>query len=482
MSRLHTFAAVAAILSAAAAQADQPIGINLLLNAPPSGAILRDLDTYGRVLDVIPEINAVTLRTEASRIPEIRALPFVTAADPDVECEYVGRGGLPVPDLSAGANMWNLDAISVTDFGGGRTVAYDGEGVYVAVLDSGLPHNWRSYFPEQRIATQFAAAFWGGGGQSHTISSQPNKWEHDTDGHGTTITSVVLGFAYSGPNTLLPTYFNGVAPKATVIPILVGGVNDNSYHSGRWVSLMAHAIVHVTNLKTSGALGASPLVINLSHGEPTGLPVPMERAAIDYAIDNGVIVVVAAANEGDTGMRYPGAYPEVISVAAVGPVEEFPIDDPTTIEWILRDVAEGDASPFFVAPFSSRELPGQQLDLAAPGFPIPSAFTVNGTADYTVAGGTSQATPHVVGVAALMLQKNPTLTQSQVENILKSTAMPLPPDCATVRWPGIGPGNPPTWGDHNNVYFFNLETCWGTNSTGAGLLQADAALAATPLP
>src|SRR5262249_2798282 len=102
--------------------------------------------------------------------------------------------------------------------------------------------------------------------------------------------------------------------------------------------------------------------------------------------------------------------------------------------------------------------------------------------DYTLVNGTSHACPHVAGIAALMLQKNPTLTQAQIENILRSSATPLPAGCRDVVWPGVDPGNPPTWEDHNKVFFFNATFCWDESATGAGLVQADAALAATPLP
>jgi hypothetical protein len=81
-----------------------------------------------------------------------------------------------------------------------------------------------------------------------------------------------------------------------------------------------------------------------------------------------------------------------------------------------------------------------------------------------------------------MLQKNASLTQSQIESILESTAMPLPPSCRDITVPFAGPGNPQTWGDHNNISFLDTTVCWPTNATGAGLVQADAALAATPLP
>jgi hypothetical protein len=81
-----------------------------------------------------------------------------------------------------------------------------------------------------------------------------------------------------------------------------------------------------------------------------------------------------------------------------------------------------------------------------------------------------------------MLQKNPHLTAGQVEAILESTAMPLAPGCADIVSADIGPGNPWTWSDFDNVHLFDTSTCWGANTTGHGLLQADAALAATPFP
>jgi subtilisin family serine protease len=75
------------------------------------------------------------------------------------------------------------------------------------------------------------------------------------------------------------------------------------------------------------------------------------------------------------------------------------------------------------------------------------------------------ATPHVAGVAALMLQKDPSLTQTQVESILKVTALPIPP--------GVG-------GDIQVTQGFTDLQVWGPNAVGAGLVQVDAAIAATP--
>ena len=83
-------------------------------------------------------------------------------------------------------------------------------------------------------------------------------------------------------------------------------------------------------------------------------------------------------------------------------------------------------------------------------------------------GGTSMATPHVTGVAAQLLEKNPTMGQAQVEFILKSTALPIPAGSMEI-W-----DLDPTQG----LYTYS----WEADATGAGLVQADAALAAAPAP
>jgi subtilisin family serine protease len=291
------------------------------------------------------------------------------------------------------------------------------------------------------------------------------------------VASVILGFRYLWAEPALPEFFNGVAPKATIIPINV--FNNRDFH---WGSVIAHAIVYVTELKTSGALGNAPLVINLSNGGPeVDL---LELAAIDYAIAHGIVVVACAGNEAEAGMRFPGRYAPVISAAATAWVGTFQPKGSNLIDWIQNDIPEADATEHLIATFSAWELPGQDLDVAAPGaaVPVPGAHAANGQIDYDFVAGTSFASPHVAGIAALMLQKNPSLTASQIESILENTAMAIPSSCRDVLIPAVGPGNPPSWSDLSNVALLDVNICWEANVTGAGLVQADAALAATPLP
>ncbi len=448
-SALLVAALLAGAVPFAAAAPDNTIGINVVLSEPVSDAILADLGTHGRVLDVLAEINALTMRIKASELAAIQALSYVAAANSDA-----ARNGGPVnlvasgEEFSDGMSTWDLDITNVTEFNAGRQVDFDGAGVYVAVIDSGLVKNWREYFPAGRVATEYGVAFGGGGGERGWVSTQPNKWQLDVNSHGTHVTSTILGYRYPLGDV------NGVAPLATVIPVKV--LNQNG--SG-WSSVVARGIRYVADLK-AGPLAGHPVVINMSLGGPE--LDAMEEAAIDYAIAQGVIVVASAGNEGTSGMGYPGAYEPVISVAASGWTGEWT----AASWWRTLDVPES-AQPdeAYIVDFSSRELPGQDLDLAAPGTWVVGPYETNsGQRSWYYLGGTSMASPHVAGTVALMAQKNPALTASQADAILTGSAVYLAPGSRSVWTP----------------YGYEVEYTWGADATGSGLLDVAAALAGTP--
>jgi len=426
------------------------IGINVVLNTEITDTIVADLSAHGLVRDVIYKIRGVTIMARAGDLNVIRALPYVAAANPDTK-----RDGAPIDTVAAtnfsdGRSTWDLDAIGVTECNvTGRQVPYDGTGVYVAVLDTGLLDSWRQYLPEERIAVEYAKCFGGGGGEMGWVSEQPQKWEHDQNSHGTHVTSTIIGYSMRG------TPINGVAPMVKIIPVKV--LNQNG--SG-WSSVVARGIIYVAELKKDGPLAGCPVIINMSLGGDE--LDAMEQAAINYAIAQGVIIVASAGNRGEAGMGYPGAYAPVISVAASGWIGEWTVSG----WWWNVDVADPtDSDDFYIVDFSSRELPGQDLDVAAPGSWVVGPYQLqSGKLSYYYLGGTSMASPHVAGIAALMAQKYAALTQAQAETILEGSAIYLAPGCRNVYQPD---------GSLSNI-------CWGANATGAGLVDANAALAATP--
>jgi len=433
------------------ASANKNIGINVLLNTELSDPVLADLGTHGKVRDLIPAINALTMQVRESELEVIRALPYVEAANPDSERKAAPVDTVAVTDFMDGLSTWDQDAINVTDFGAGRTLSeYDGSGVYVAVLDTGLVDVWRAFFPQERIAEKYAKSFGGGGNEAGNVSEQPNKWEHDQNSHGTHVTSTILGYSLFG------TQINGVAPMATIIPVKV--LNQNG--SG-WSSMIAAGITYIADLKLN-ELADYPVVINMSLG---GSELDaIEKAAIDYAVDAGVIIVASAGNEGTAGMGYPGAYAPVISVAASGWVGEWTA---TGSWWRTLNVPDPtDINDYYITDFSSRQKTGQDLDVAAPGSWVVGPYKTNSgmSLSYYYLGGTSMASPHVAGIAALMAQKVPSLNAAAVESALESAAIPLPAGCRDIFDPNVGP----------------TEICWGADATGAGLITADAALTAVP--
>ena len=233
-SIIATAAALLFVGTGSVAQAEASIGINVLLKGPITQQALTDLGRYGTVRETVPSIKLVTLKSTASQLPAIRSRSYVAAANPDAV-----RKGSPLDTVSAtsfanGLSTWDMDAVNVTAHPGfsGRAVNYDGTGVYVAVLDTGLLDSWRQYFPQERIAAQYGKAFSGGGGEAGNVSEPTNMWEHDQNSHGTHVTSTILGYSLNG------TPVNGVAPKALVIPVKV----LNQSGSG-WSSVVGKSVV-----------------------------------------------------------------------------------------------------------------------------------------------------------------------------------------------------------------------------------------------
>jgi len=442
--------------------------LNVMLNTEPTEAVVAEFARYGTVLDVISELDALVLQTQEENLAGVRSQSQVVSVTLDTATTIAPRNSSHfVQPISGGRSTFNQDAINITDFGIGRAVSEDGNGVYVALIDTGLVPAWRSHLPKKQVNIGYARAFSEEDRQGKGLGpGGSHNWEADPSSHGTFLAGMILGFDVNDP--VYPPAaqgpVEGSAPAATLIPIRI--TNDEEVST---TSIVSRAIVYAASLKER-SLSNHPLVICLAvvitHDEP------IVHAAINYAIAHGLIVVAAAGNDGEEGMAYPATYPEVISVGASGWTGQWQpgADGIPQNYWRSDDVPDPiNAADFFITDYSSRQLPGQYLDVIAPGHLIfgPGQLP-GGPPDHFFGGGTSAAVPHVAGIVALMAQKRPQLTQAEAEAILKQTAVPIGPGCRTVMEPiDINTAFPKTY-------------CWGANATGSGLVDAQAALQATP--
>ena len=194
----------------------------------------------------------------------------------------------------------------------------------------------------------------------------------DESGHGTHVTGII-GAAVDNDVGIA-----GIAWNCTLMPIRGAGVE------GIRDDRSAAAIVYAVD---NGAR-----VINMSWGGRERSFVL--RDAVDYAYARGVLMIAASGNASENSSIFPAGYRKVISVAAT----------------------EQHKQKFYQSNF------GASIDIGAPGNVIVSTQINN---RYRLLSGTSMATAHVSGVAALIISKRPSLTHQEVRQILISTADPI---------------------------------------------------------
>ena len=141
---------------------------------------------------------------------------------------------------------------------------------------------------------------------------------------------------------------------------------------------------------------------------------------IREATEQGVACIAAAGNSA-TKIQYPAAFEDVFSVAAIGQTETFP-----EVSYHLRQVGQHTSrdGQYFSARFTCFAEAGQRMDVCAPGVAVISTVPNQPTA-YAAWDGTSRACPHVVGLAAVMLEARAALRemprgQARVEAVFKA--------------------------------------------------------------
>jgi serine protease len=300
---------------------------------------------------------------EAETLAQLRARSDVIWAEP-VTRYY--KTWLPNdPDFS---KQWHLKAA-------GAPSAWDttrGEGVTVAVIDTGI------YPVDDLDAARIV--------KGHNFVGR-NDDARDDHAHGTHVAGTIAQSTGNGKGVA------GMAPQARLMPVKVlsafgSGTSHDIADGIRW------AVDH----------GARVLNLSLGGG---GRSLAME-SAVRYARRKGAIVVCAAGNSGSRGVSFPAAYPGAFAVSAVGP--------------------KG-----FAAPYTSY---GPQVRIAAPGGDkslgeeagvLQQTLAEGSTteADYRWFQGTSMATPHVAGAAALIMSLGVT-APGAVEDLLADSARSAP--------------------------------------------------------
>jgi serine protease len=257
----------------------------------------------------------------------------------------------------------------------------DGDGVVVAVLDTGVAYesHGKYHHVEDLEGVPFVHPYDFVDNDAHA---------NDDHGHGTHVTGTIAQRTHNGKGVA------GVARNVSIMPLKVLGGDGRGSVAG-----IADAIRYAAD---NGAH-----VINMSLGGP--FPSRVLKKACEYAHGKGVVIVAAAGNDGRSKVGYPAAYPGVIAVAAT----------------------QYDESTTFYSNY------GKDVDIAAPGGNtrvdqnkdgMPDGVLQNTIAigdptrsDYYGYMGTSMASPHVAGVAALVVGEG-IRDAAQVERILTESA------------------------------------------------------------
>ena len=372
---------------------------------PTSGHLARLHGRGGAVKSRHTAIRGYSARVPASQIAAL-------AADPEVE--HVSFDSPVVAHLDVAYKAVKADLAWVSSAG------LDGRGVGIALVDTGAAGHRDLMRPK---------------GSPQVVEVEVVGHESglaDYFGHGTHVAGVINGNGASSSDKESFRTFKGLAPGAQLISIRALYPDGTGYTSDI-ISAIDWAIRFRTNYNIR--------VLNLSLGHPVYESYkddPMCRA-VRQAYESGIVVVVAAGNDGGVGSGFgtitsPGNEPSAVTVGAMDDAGTVTTADdvlawysskgPSLIDYVVK--------PDLVAPGSwivSLRADGSYIDTTYPDLTLTVGEYRNGTSggtkpgEYLVLSGTSMATPMVSATAALMFQKDPSLNAGTVKaRLMKSAA------------------------------------------------------------
>ena len=325
-----------------------------------------------------------TVEVTRKSLPALAQQPEVVAILPNQEIQLIQPkqvefGNLQRQEIKDGLT-WGLKQLGIPELWNETR----GAGINVAVLDTGV------YGPHLALEGRVRAFV--------LIDPLGRRIEtteaFDSDQHGTHVCGTIAGGESSSGVSI------GVAPEAN---LLVAAV------------LIGQATLHTLFEGISWAIENEADIINMSLG--FSYYEPLFAEVIDMLIDQfGILPVVAIGNENHGNSSSPGNAPNAFSVGAV------------------EKMARGKLEVAFFSSGASLVFPGDEPDalvtkpdVVAPGVQvlscIPPEKKADGLHEYAYMSGTSMATPHVSGVAALLMAAHPRAPVADIVTVLKETAM-----------------------------------------------------------
>ncbi|MEU7838045.1 S8 family serine peptidase [Nonomuraea sp. NPDC049129] len=356
-------------------------------------------DGYDAAIPLILTYEGNTTKSAIPAVKQLRTLESIGGAGVSIATHDAARFGAALAGLAAGtaaraasplagvSKIWldrKVEPVlenSVPQIGAPEAWAagFDGTGTTVAVLDTGIDATHADLAGKVTDQRDFT-------GENAT---------GDPNGHGTHVASTIAGSGAASDDRR-----KGVAPGARLLNGRVLGGDGKGHLSWiidgmEWAAGEKHA--QVVNMSLGSRVAGGPLSSAVS------------RLSQQY----GTLFVVAAGNDGCDGcVGAPGDSADALTVGAVDRADQL-----ATFSSRGPIAVDGSVKP----------------DVTAPGVEITAAKAGGG---YVTMSGTSMATPHVAGAAALLRQARPGITGPELKSLLMESAKPMPGTPADARGTG----------------------------------------------